>query len=346
MFFDYSMAPLVREVDNNDPQAWKELGPFVVDEDFSFLPVREGFERYGVRIHFDADRKPTAIYEYVRKSLVKPGDPAWEHAKYVAKQVTFYIVTSREHLLKTHILISNIVTRESMLNLPPAHPVRRLLGVFSFRSNIINSGAVSLTQRNSILHRASSLTVDSHEGIFDLHFKASNIFKPFPQWSFGPKLKALAAVGKYPFYSEGMALYKVFDDFVAEWFNASGEAVEDQYTREFYDEVRQATVGMAYELPPFSRQNLRDLLAQFIWCVTAYHEQVGTVVDYTRSPRFMGLSAVEGDDVTLVDINSYLVTAIATALTGLKVPKLMSKFENYFGVGGAPQWEREHWDKL
>jgi hypothetical protein len=128
----------------------QELGPFVVDMDLSGYEVRPGFAKYGARIHFDSQQKLTAIFDYGAGKLVKPGEGvAWERAKHIAKQTTFALITSREHLMWTHMMLSNTMARIKIQELPPNHPIRRLLTVFTFRTNFVNKNAqfvlVSLT---------------------------------------------------------------------------------------------------------------------------------------------------------------------------------------------------------
>jgi hypothetical protein len=142
IFFYGIGSPLLMNQSPNNHTKYADLGPFVVDLDLSEVEVRPGFRPYGFRAHFDADQKITAIFDYVTNKLVQPGDgDAWEVAKYAMKQTVFTVVTAREHLFWSHILVSNIMTRTKTVSLPPTHPIRRLLTVFSFRTNYINNNA-------------------------------------------------------------------------------------------------------------------------------------------------------------------------------------------------------------
>jgi hypothetical protein len=125
-----------------DHSKYADLGPFVVDINLSDLPVRPGFRRYGFRAHFNADQAITAIFDYVTDQLVKPdhGD-AWEIAKYAMKQTVITVITAREHLMWSHMMVANTLARVKTRFLPPSHPIRRLLTVFTFRSNYINNSA-------------------------------------------------------------------------------------------------------------------------------------------------------------------------------------------------------------
>ena len=125
---------------------YRDLGPFVVDMKLHHLAVRRGYAKYGARVHFDKNQKLTAIFEYGKNRLIKANTDdkaAWERAKHILKQTTITLVTAREHLLWTHMLLSNTVTRVKTEILPPSHPLRRLLTVFTFRTNYVNNNAES-----------------------------------------------------------------------------------------------------------------------------------------------------------------------------------------------------------
>ena len=64
-FFFYGLGSLLVALPQSTAEnKWPELGVLVVDLDLSSLKVRDGFRPYGYRIHFDAQQKPTAIYDY------------------------------------------------------------------------------------------------------------------------------------------------------------------------------------------------------------------------------------------------------------------------------------------
>ena len=140
--FFYGIGSVLMHSQSANENPHKDLGAFVVDMDLSGFEVRKGYASYGSRLHFDANQKLTAIYDYGTKKLVKPGDgDAWEQAKHIAKQTAFTLITAREHLLWTHMLLSNTMTRIKSEELPPNHPIRRLLTVFTFRTNFVNNQA-------------------------------------------------------------------------------------------------------------------------------------------------------------------------------------------------------------
>ncbi|KAL7564934.1 hypothetical protein ACA910_010332 [Epithemia clementina (nom. ined.)] len=338
-------------------KANQELGPFVVDMmELGNLKTRPGFLKYGCRIHFSQDQMPTAIHYFKEgagnsgKTIFR-GKEGWERAKFVAKVNTIFLVTAREHLLWTHLILSNMATQASTLELRPSHPLRRLLTIFTFRTTEINTAAHGvLVPKFSILHRASGLDYDAMKQVFDHAFKTCNIYEPFPNRKVDPALRKLADNGKFPFLTEGNQFYQVVREFVVDWFKMAGDAaMNDKEAKAFYQSIQKSTVGQAYALPDFAKMDdMVNLVTQIIFVVTWYHELVGNVVDYTSKPDRAGLRVVENNgnetNQTVMDLQSFLLGAFISASTSLRMPSLMAPFPNYFGQGGAPLWERELWD--
>ena len=115
--FFYGMGAVVLAAQTEEYKSG--LGPFVVDMPLKSFEVRAGFRRLGARVHFDADQKPTAIFDYQNDKLVKPGEEGWEEAKVLSRTTVVTLVTVREHLLWNHFLISNGVTNAMLEFLPP-----------------------------------------------------------------------------------------------------------------------------------------------------------------------------------------------------------------------------------
>lgn len=121
------------------------------------LPVREGFRRYGAKVYFDLEQKCIGIYDSAKKKLFVPGDEGWEKAKFIARSSALLLATAREHLMQSHMAVSNYVSLASIKHLPPSHPIRRLVNVFTFRANYVNDSAFStLVPEQSILHHGTA----------------------------------------------------------------------------------------------------------------------------------------------------------------------------------------------
>ena len=205
-----------------------------------------------------------------------------------------------------------------------------------------------------MLHRATAFTAPGLADVFEQCVGGSKIFQPFPEQEFGEELQKLADEGKFPYRSEGLAWYKVVEEFVTEWVTEAGiEQVLDDQGQSFYQDIVASTKNQSYQVPTeCNQENLVNVLTQFIFNATLYHELVGTIVEYSEKPSHAGFRVLSPghverreDGQNFVDLQSYLYSAGITACTGVRMPSLVGKFENYFGAGeGVPLWERKVWD--
>lgn len=323
-----------------------EYGPFVVDMPLHHLETRRLYRNYGARVHFNLEQKVTAIYDYRWKKLVQPGELGWETAKMLAKVNAFTLITAREHLMWTHLIASNVATRESTLRLPPSHPIRRLLTIFTFRATEVNLEAFdALVPNTSFLHRSTGFTYASLKRVFDMSYTSCDIFEPFTERKYNAAIQQLSDEGKFPYISQGCEYFDIVRGFVLDWLDKSGDAAIDNYATAFYEGCKVASKGQKYELPDMSYDSMVNLLSSIIFAVTAYHELVGHVVDYTILPTRAGFRLCK-EDPSEIDLQSLLLTSIIAASTSVPMPKLMSKFENFFGAGGAPAWEKDVWSSF
>jgi hypothetical protein len=65
----------------------------------------------------------------------------WEHAKWVIRVSVMAEVTLIDHLLWSHLVVSNGVSNAAFKHLEPSHRIRQLLKPFTFRANTINFSA-------------------------------------------------------------------------------------------------------------------------------------------------------------------------------------------------------------
>ena len=230
------------------------------------------------------------------------------------------------------------------LNLNPEHPIRRLLKVFTFNANVVNSFAFEiLMPERSTLHRTSGLTIEALHSVYDSAYASSTIFQPFPERTYNSALQELIDEGKFPFATQFSEYYEIVRKFVRAWFEKAGDAASDMEAKNFYNAMKLTTKGQAYELPEFSLDAVVDLCSTIIFTVTAYHELIGNVVDYATSPWKSGFRVTKKDP-SQIDLQSLILTGIIAAATSVRAPALMAPFSNFFGAGGAPSWERDLWD--
>ena len=209
--------------------------------------------------------------------------------------------------------------------------------------------------KGGLFHHASSLTAKSLLELYEKSMKGTKIFQPFPEQEFGTELQMLADEGKFPYRSEGVAWYKIVEEFVTDWIKrARIENVLDDPGKAFYNGVVEMVNVTSYPLPcDCNEENLIKLVTQFIWVVTLYHELVRTVADYMEKPSHCATRVwsdyddEDKDMKNLADLQSFMYSLTVAAATGTRMPSIAGKFENLIGVGaGVPEWEREVWDKF
>ncbi len=245
-----------------------------------------------------------------------------------------------------HLVVSNTITYAMTLKLPPSHPIRRLLTIFTYRTNTINDLAFkTLVPENSTLQRATAFEYPEFVRAFEDIYKGCTAFMPFGERKIIPELQKMSDEGMFPVWSEGKAYYDIAFSFVKKWLAACGDAASDDFTKAFYELLQKQNAGQAYELPPFESEDaLAKLLTQTIFTVTAWHELVGTIVDYATAIDGAGTRLVEG--TKQADPQAFLDNLIIVAATGLKMPMLAKPFGNYFSQDGAPDWEAKVWNSF
>lgn len=319
----------------------------VVDIDLTDIPMRELYQPLGAKIYFDPKTQlATGIVNHAEgDTMILPEDPEWNNAMMQAKVSMFTLLTVREHLTWTHLIVSNDATRETVQKLHPEHPLRRLLNVFEFGATEVNLAAIDgLVPKRSLLYRSVGFTQEGMETIFDASYKASVQFQPFPEQfnNFNEDVQAMSKADgyKFPYASDGIRYYDVVSEMVTEWIENAGDAALDVYAKNFYDGMVQASLGQQYEIPAvFNKENLIKVVSQVIFVVTAYHELIGNVVDYALLPSRTGFRIAEKNP-SRVDMQSYLNTLIISASTAVPMPKLMAEFPNYFSEEEKPLWKR------
>ena len=137
------------------------------------------------------------------------------------------------------------MTREMSLELPPDHPIRRLLTIHTFRTTRVNLGAfASLLPRNGLLHRSSGLTYSSLQKVFEISFETCKVFEPFPDREVWNKVQELSVAGKFPYLNEGKDFYEIVREYVTEWLSEAGdEAALDDKAMTFYEGMREESKG-------------------------------------------------------------------------------------------------------
>jgi hypothetical protein len=138
----------------------KRLADGTFENDWTWLAsfnVRSGFERYGARALFSADGELQSMYWSHGDVTLGPDDPRWDHALWAWKCSVIVGVTLREHLFETHLVYANTLNMDATEELPPAHPIRRLLKPHTYGTVAINRPAInSLVLERALVHRATA----------------------------------------------------------------------------------------------------------------------------------------------------------------------------------------------
>lgn len=286
--------------------------------------VRPGFERYGAAAYFDRQRAPIRIRWTHAARDVRPGDPDWEHAKWVWRCTLLVGTTVADHLVGVHWMIANYTTTSARNHLGPDHPLRRLLKPFTWRTVTINHNAVtSLCPERGFVHRAAALTYPELLRAFT-DSTAMLRWRPVPEYlaEKGP----LQPGDDFPWLEDGLALYAVIEHFVHDYMGryfTGDSAASDPQIRRFWRGLAEASPPTS-ALPELSRQSLLDMLSQFIWTVTGLHESAGAVLEYVIDPSFTGTKIRPGRE--LADVQSSIQALLVIGLTGLEMPGLLGDF--------------------
>eukprot|EP00039_Didymoeca_costata_P015074 m.251498 g.251498 ORF g.251498 m.251498 type:complete len:1031 (-) comp16149_c0_seq9:132-3224(-) len=355
-FFFYGVGTVyLRDTDTDEA----EHGMFVCDlSHLAKLEVREQFAQYGYKLFFDEKMKPTKILDCSIESdedkytIAAEGSEEWEQAKFRVRQAAALDVTAVEHLLNTHLLCANAVVTNMMLHLPVDHVMHRFLTVHTFRTAYINQSALeSLIPERSLFHRQSALQYRT--GVVRLlgnGVTQSEVWKPYPDREIGTNLKTLMDAGKLPVRKFGIDYYRVVEQYVIDWvgraYGDEAQLKNDETFRKFYVAVQETTQQQKYSLPvDFNQKNVVDMLTQFVFTVTGYHELVGSISEFLTSKEGYGLRARATG--SLMDFQCHAIGSALIATTSTPTPPLMSDFRRFYGKGqNAKAWEVIVWGRF
>src|SRR5262249_46743519 len=140
----------------------------------------------------------------------------------------FVGTTVADHLGVVHLTISNLMVTATRENLPPDHPIRRLLKPYEFRTVAINYDAsLALAPEGGVAHRAFGFTYEGLVGCL-LHARHTATCATFPELMAQRQLADLGE--RFPFATDGIALFHVIRTYVNEYaslFYRAGELSAD-----------------------------------------------------------------------------------------------------------------------
>lgn len=292
------------------PWLRREGDGFVVDFGWlGDLPVRDGFERYGAVAWFDADRRLVRIHT---THDAVPGDPGWDHAKFVWRSSVLVGVTLAHHLWGLHLYAANRVVTATREELPPEHPVRLLLKPFTFRTAAINHRAAAiLVVPRGLMHRAFALTWDGLVAALR-HGDADGRLR-----SVRARLaeRGTLDLPAFPYASDAVAL----EDVVRRYVDRCTPDVDPALVRWW------SALGDLVTGPP-SREGLVDAITAFVFASVGQHRHLGALRDYLLDPSFLSSRIRAGSEQN--DQQGSRLLMLVVAGTGLRQPALLSDFHH------------------
>ncbi|KAF0696553.1 Aste57867_12701 [Aphanomyces stellatus] len=304
------------------PQRQRDGSYYAVTLNFmDQLEVRPGFAKYGADAYFNSYGE---IVKIVRQNRTYyPNDKLWEYIKMAFRGSLMTKITAIDHLLGLHMTVGNYLTTVSREQLPPDHPLRRLIKPFTFRAVAINRAAArSLFWTKAYMHRALALT---DAGLTQTWKTGTDSFKfeTFPETVARQNIDTV----NLPFHNDGMSYWNIVRKFVGDYVNlyyrSDDDVVKDTSVEAFWAAFNSK---MPMQLRPLTMKNLKDTLAQAIFWVTAMHNHMGNVAEYVSDPAFMPGAWVEGE--LAARPGAAVRQAVIMALTGLQQPSILDDFSH------------------
>eukprot|EP00931_Biecheleriopsis_adriatica_P120077 TRINITY_DN95222_c0_g1_i1.p1 TRINITY_DN95222_c0_g1~~TRINITY_DN95222_c0_g1_i1.p1 ORF type:complete len:669 (+),score=133.67 TRINITY_DN95222_c0_g1_i1:67-2073(+) len=327
---------------------------------FSALEVRPGFGKYGGDMYFNADGLPVLL-ETPTGEIVLRGDKSWQYWKFAWRSSLITCITLVDHLHFTHFRSSNLLARVVRVALPPEHPFRRLLSIFSFGAIFVNLQAMhTLVGSNHMLHRAtpfknfedlSKMVPDGSSGIMEDVQDKPGIRELLDDDAFEklhPKLQ------EAPYFADGRLLMKAIQKLVkGVTYNAMHLVcdVNGDFTpvfrrtmSEWVNETKQAHYAMPdlYKDSDAKCTDIAELffkrLAAFMFIVTGWHRHVGFVGDYYLDPSLATMSWKDGE--MFGRPRQHIIMTVINVFTSTHQPLLKEDYTHLF-KGMSPNLDSE-----
>jgi hypothetical protein len=296
--------------------------------DLSFMDkyeVRSGFQRYGAVLHLSPALEPVSIDWGGRTA--KPGSDRWEEAKLVFRSSTATAATIRDHAVRCHMLTANGAVVATRRSLPPAHPIRRLLMPFQYRTPTINWDALLLlVGPRAIFHR---LFAFEWSGLDQLYGDAKNSHR---METLPAELarKRVADVPGYAYAEDGLEYWSELRRFVEAYVGLYFEraACPDDDLVRWWNDLEKVSGDV---MPLSNRRDLVELCTYLIFMATGYHAQVGAGIGDNVAHLALGAPNVrQGRSVAemLPSKNTMYQAYMLGALTNFRMPELLEDFSH------------------
>ncbi|KAF0719665.1 Aste57867_879 [Aphanomyces stellatus] len=285
------------------------------------LDVRSGFAKYGADAYFD---KHGNVVKIIRQNKTYfPGSNGWEYAKMTFRGSLMVKITVVDHLLGLHAVVGNYIATAAREQLPPNHPLRRLLKPFTFRAvEVVVVATRALFATNGFLHRGHALSETGMQDVWSYGLKQFH-FETFPETVRRQRIDTVSL----PFHTDGLDFWDSTRSFVSDYvdlyYDCDEAVTRDASLAQFW---RALDSKFPKQLRPLTMETLKDTMAQFIVWTTGMHNHVGSIADYVRDPAFTPPAWIEGQ---LAAPPGYVIrAAIIMAATSFSQPSILEDFSH------------------
>lgn len=321
----------------------------------SALAVRDGFERYGGDAYFDMDWKAVKIVDAglgplptdgnVNLVTSTPGDAAqWLRAKFRFRSSLSVLVTLVDHLYGVHLQTSNIVVTAVREQLSADHPLRRFLTPFTFQTIAVNDNA----RNNLIQPRSMGPRCFAFDDVgMQLAFAAAPSLilsgvEVGPEQG-GPYLNRAEYIDYLKdkqgidteYYRQSKKYYLIIRKFLVDYFAcyypSKTDVVADKEMQAMLKQLvfqlellSPSAVSFMSVLPTdvdVIYNRIVDIISNFVFVVTAGHEQVGAVEAYVQDVSFCAFKWVP--DALVGTKQTATAQTLLMSFTSTPMPKLL-----------------------
>jgi len=310
------------------------------------LAVRAGFAHLGADMFFSSSKEPIMVRTPQGTEIWRSEAPSatWQYWKFVWRSSVALYITLVDHLWMTHMSAANALAAASREGLPPVHPLRRLLTIFTHGSIAVNNGAThQLIGPDHLLQRSTPFQ-DFHEVAQAAHSLMMSMKDAFGAFvdddifqTVDPSLQTMAL------YEDGRLLFQGIDTLVTKWVALYSNQwcdnngnIKDDSIKLFMNRIDTWTLfdrtaasdnewlGLYTIRKELTCNGFYKWLKTMLFAVSAYHRQVGTVADLASDPDFASFSNAEGE--AFGRPQQHMLIALVAATTGSPFPKVTSDY--------------------
>jgi len=286
-------------------------------------PSCSDFVEYGFKLYFNAERAPIHIHTK-HLGTSKPGDSKWEASKFAVRSSVITEITAIDHLLYSHLTVSNGGTRAATEKLGTEHPLRRLLKPFTFRANKINDQASrALFIRGGLVDRTFAFDPDVVGDYFDAMSKNFK-FRTVPRFieDIGVEESKSTVLTDMRRYWDVQRAY--VDKFVDLYWKTDADVLGDDSIVEYWNFLESGARTIPYGLSDLSKEALVDQITHHMFWVTAMHKLVGNVADWLRTGARGFATVMRENNKLEADIQYFFVGSTIAGFTGLPQVNLIN----------------------